>query len=342
MRWALAGLVLTISSTLSPTISSVARAEPPAAAADEPPPPPREPPLPAGWRLMLSDLSIFRMNPLGLETRARLGLQKQLYASDHPVTRTNFGFVGVFPKLNPASAQLGIGGELQPASILNVRAFYELQQYFGTFGFLQSFSSANATYSDHALDALRDDPQRPPQAALIRHASLQPLLQLKVGPIAMRGLFQLDYWDFDVRAGETLVYEPTFDTLLPRKGWTLAVDSDLLYVGHPGLAIGLRHSLVRPFYTAEHFTDAADQAAYGGENTHHRLGLFAAYTLRDRGPSRFNKPTIVLIVSWYLQHRWRTGAPTMPPATTPEDHTSRAVPYVVVGFAFESDLLAVE
>lgn len=294
---------------------------------------------------MLSDLTLFRLNPIGLETRARFGLQKRLYASDKAITRNNFMFLGSFPKLNPASAQISLGGELQPASVLNIRAFGELQQFFGTFGFLQSFGSANVNYSDHTLKALRDDPVRSPEAKRLLHFSIQPLLQVKAGPIAVRALFQLSYWSFDVRDGENLVYEPTLDTLLPDRGWTFNVDTDVLYTKQPGIAVGLRHTYVRPFYNERHFAGAGDRDAYEGRNAHQRLGLFAAYTLKDEGPSRFNKPTVILIVSWYLQHRWRAGQPDAPQVVedgaTADDYVDRAIPYVVAGFAFESDLLSV-
>lgn len=300
-------------------------------------------PPPAGWRLMLSDLTVFRLNPLGLETRGRFGLQKRLYASDKAVTQNNFAFFGVFPKLNPASAALAAGFEIQPASVFNLRGSAEVQKFFGTFGFLQSFASPLANYSDHQLDELADDPAHEPQTATALRVGIQPTLQAKVGPIAIRAMAQLDYWDLrGIRAGDTAAYEATFDTLLPDRGWTLTTDSDLLYVGRPGLALGVRHSYVRPFYQRRHFASDAEEAAYDNDNAHHRIGLFAAYTLRDRGPSRFNKPTLILIASWYLSHRYRTGEPdAIPTGGTADDYTSRAFPYLLVGFAFESDFLAV-
>jgi len=300
-------------------------------------------PPPSGWRLMISDLSVFRLNPLGLETRARIGVQKKLYPSTAAITQHNFAFVGAFPKLNPAAAILAVGGELQPASIFNLRASAEVQQYFGTVGFLQSFGSANANYSDQTLSDLRDDPAMKPQTARILNARIQPLVQLKLGPIAFKGQAQLDYWVLsNVRDGETTAYEATYDTLLPDRGWTLSTDVDLLYVGRPGLAIGLRHSHVHPFYEERHFVDAADFAAYAGHNMHSRLGLFAAYTFKDLGPSTFNKPTVLLIASWYHQHRYRMGTPdTLPTGGRPDDYTSRAFPYLLAGFTFESDLWSV-
>ncbi|MBL0217285.1 MAG: hypothetical protein IPQ07_25830 [Myxococcales bacterium] len=313
------------------------RASAPAAHVFDPDAPP-----PGGWRLMVSDLSLLRVNPIGLETRARFGLQKRLYYSEKAVTKTNFAFAGMFPRLNPASASVGLGGELQPASVFNVRAFGEVQQYFGTFGYLQSFGSAGANYSDHRLDQLRDDPVQKPQAARIFHASIQPLVQLKLGKVALRALFQLDYWNLDVRSGDTTAYEPTFDTLLPDRGWTVSTDTDVLYTGKKGLAIGLRHTFVKPLYKARHFADQAAFDAYDDDNSHQRLGLFAAYTLRDTGPSRFNKPTLILIMSWYLSHKYRAGEPgTLPLDHTSDDYRSRAIPYVLAGFAFESDLMCV-
>ena len=237
------------------------------AAVQPPPGPPIDPfatlrrfdpdsPPPAGLRLMLSDLTIFRWNPLGLETRARLGFQKRLYYSEKPVGRNNFWFAGLYPKLNPASAQLGVGGELQPASIFNLKVYGEVQKFFGTFGYLQSFASADANYSDHHLKDMRDDPATEPQKATLAHFSIAPLLQVKLAKnkIALRSLTQLDYWNASgIRAGETSVYEPTFDTLLPDGGWTLAMDNDLLYTGAPNLAIGLRHTWVHPFYKETNF-----------------------------------------------------------------------------------------
>lgn len=325
------------------TVSAPVPAPEPGAPVD-----PADAPPPAGWRLMLSDLTVLRLNPLGLETRARFGMQKRLFASDKAITKNNFMFLGTFPKLNPASAHISLGGEIQPASIFNLRAFGELQQYFGTFGYLQSFTSPTANYSDETLKDLRDDPVRQPQSTRMFHVSIQPLFQVKAGPIAVRALFQFDYWDFKVRQGDTVAYEATFDTLLPDKGWTLSTDTDVLYTGKKRLAIGLRHSLVKPFYKQRHFADpavdnGAAAAAYDGENSHQRIGLFGAYTFHDRGPSKFNKPTVVLIVSWYLDHRWRVGEPSMLPAGgRADDYTSRAFPYFLLGYAFESDLLSVK
>jgi len=297
---------------------------------------------PEGWRLMVSDLTIVRLNPTGLETRARIGVQKKLFPSELKLTENNFLFAGIFPKLNPASGHIAVGAEVQPASIFNLRVFGEASKYFGTFGYLQSFTSANANYSDATLADNKDNPTpaTEPQAATGIRFSMQPMLQLKLGKIAVRALAMFDYWNFSTRA--STAYEPTLDTLLPDQGWTVSTDTDVLYVPGNGLAAGLRHSWVKPMYSREHFDSDADQAAYDGQNSHQRLGLFAAYTFHDEGPSRFNKPTVILIVSWYLKHKYRAGEPDMlDPGHDAGDYRSRAIPYVVAGFAFESDFIDV-
>jgi hypothetical protein len=139
--------------------------------------PDERPPQPASWRLVLSDLTVLRVNPLGLETRARFGLQKRLYTSEKQISANNFGFLGTFAKLNPASAHLGAGGELQPLSMFNLRAFAEVQRYFGSVGFLQSFPSANASYSDATLDDLSGTSR----AASVGPRPLEPVRDLALG-----------------------------------------------------------------------------------------------------------------------------------------------------------------
>jgi hypothetical protein len=177
---------------------------------------------------------------------------------------------------------------------------------------------------------------------MVKHLSIQPMLQLKFGKIALRALFQLDHWSADVRAGDVVFYEATFDTLLPDHGWSLATDTDLLYVTGTGLTAGLRHTWVHPLYDGDHFTGAADENAYGGRNAHQRLGLFGAYTFKDQGPASFNKPTLILIVSFYIKHKYRAGEPdALDPGHDADDYRTRAFPYILAGFAFESDFFDV-
>ena len=69
-----------------------------------------------------------------------------------------------------------------------------------------------------------------------------------------------------------------------------------------------------------------------------RMGPVISYTFFDRGFTRFNKPTLLLITNFYLDHRYRTGQATsqVVPAVFAN---SSAIPYVVLGFSFQSDFI---
>lgn len=310
--------------------------------ADEPAPLPEPAPSPSpevtplpeapAWRvpprnrIVFSNLSVTRYNPIGLENQLRAGFQRRLFDSDSPVARDNFVFLGTTPKLNPAYSRVGPTVEIQPLSIFNVRAGVEHVRFFSTFGFLQSFPSPRVDYSDSALEEYETDFENDYATSGV-HTFVEPTIQLKVGSIVVRNKLAFDHWDMDLRDGDRVFYEATQDTLLPGTGWSMANDADLLYATETGLVAGLRHTFVRPVYEDEHFADGEERGYI--RNRHQRLGLLAAYTFHDRGFQTFSRPTVLVITSWYLSHRWRTG-----------EDVSQGVPYVIVGFAFHSDMLS--
>jgi hypothetical protein len=282
-------------------------------------PPPQIPDL----RISIVSLLVGRVNPLGLEEQLRIGPQKLLYRSDSMLFRDNFLFVGASPKVNPAFVKLGPSIEIQPLSIFNLRVSAELVQWFGTFGFMQSYQSPLDNYSDTEINAGKA--QNRMYQATGGHFTIEPLIQVKAGPIAIRNRFSIEYWNMSVRSGDKLFYDPTLDTLVPANGWVIANDLDLLYLSKFKLVIGARYSVVLPLYQASDYLPGETQVHSNG---HQRLGPLLAYTFFDRGYSRFNKPTLILIANWYLSHRFRTG-----------QDVNQGVPYVVLGFAFTSDII---
>jgi hypothetical protein len=274
-------------------------------------------------RLVINSLLVTRLNPLGLELQTRGGYQKRLYRNEGALFRDNFLFVGTYPKLSPASIKVGPVVELQPLSIFNLRLSAEYVGFFGSQGFVQSRASPNGDYSDTVLKEGKEAEQF--YAASGSRLAIEPFVQVKVGPIAVRNRFSLEYWRMSLRDQDTVWYEATLDTLVPGKGLVYANDLDVLFLGLPPLVLGARHSLVKPVYSSRQL---ANGEALAVSNGHHRLGLLAAYVFYDEGYTAFNKPAIILNVAWYLRHRYRTGA-----------DVSRAMPYVVLGFAFQSDLL---
>lgn len=275
------------------------------------------PPIP-DQRLYLTSLSLFRLNPLGLETQARFGFQHRLFDADSLALRDNFWYAGTFVRLNPASARTAAVVELQPVSLVNLRVTAEYLRFFGTVGYLQSAPDAGADFSDSSLK----DAEEHAYGAGGLHVTFEPLIQAKVGPVAVRSRALIGWFDMDLREGDRVFYEATLDAPLADEGLVIANDLDVIYVTDFGLNAGVRYTAVLPRYSKSQNADDTD-------TSHHRAGLLAAYTFFDEGYTSFNKPTVLAITSWYLKHRYRTG-----------EDVSQAVPYVVLGFAFTSDVLA--
>jgi len=351
----------------------------PPAAAMEPPPPGAAATLPPSpsllrsssvssapnvqaplWRFVISNLLVLRLNPVGLEDQIRIGFQRRLPESDQTqgrLFRDRFVFFGLAPRINPAFIKIGPSIEIQPLSILNLRIGAEYIGLFSTFGFLQSYPSAADEYSDKLLGACSSpDPEtqkkcsyRDGAGTLITgiderrnysahgfHLMVEPLVQLKLGPLAFRNKLALEYWYMNVRDGDRVFYDVTLDTLVPARGWVLANDLDLLFVTKFGLTAGVRYSVVLPFYSNDEIR--LGESLNTLDNGHQRIGPVISYTFYDRGFTRFNKPTLLLIAGWYLDHRYRTGqaAAAILPGVFVQ---SQAMPYLVIGFSFQSDLI---
>lgn len=315
-------------------LSGTARAAPAAPPATRPAPRGDElPRLPPPQRLVLNSFNLFRWNPIGLESQNRLGWQQRLYDSAHRATRDNFWFAGTYLRFSPAAVRAAAMVELQPASVFNLRLVADRLYYFGNFTFLQSRRSATDDLSDAAMQANRVGPLGN-YAGGGQHLGIEPLIQAALGPWVLRNKTSLGWYAMDLQRGDQVWYEPTLDVPVPRRGWVVANDADLLYrhrFARSTLTLGLRHSWVRPLYTDREVRAGEDVAQAGAAKDHQRLGLLAAWTLYDTVDGRFDKPTLVLVASRYLDHAHRTG--------TGPNAVDAGVPYLVLGFAFQSDLL---
>ena len=291
------------------------------------------PTIPA-QRLVLNSLSIFRYNPIGLETRARFGWQQKFFEGHHRATNDNFWFAGTYLRVSPAGARAAAMIELQPLAIFNLRFTAEKLAYFGNFTFLQSRSSANDDLSDAAMKANAKGPLGN-YSGSGTHVSIEPRLQAAIGPIVVRSSAFFGHFNMALHRGDRVWYEATLDVPVPGKGWVFANDLDVLYrrpMGEAMLTVGARYSMVRPLYNDRDVLPSEDADAASARNDHHRVGLVAAYTFYDRGVSRFNKPTILVLAHRYLDHRFRTG--------TGPNAVNGNIPYFVLGYAFETDLLS--
>lgn len=301
------------------------------------PPPRLIPAQPPKHRVVFNNLLALRLNPVGLEDQLRAGYQYRLSDRTDLLFRDTFLFVGLAPRLNPAFVKVGPSIEVQPLSIFNLKVGAEYMGFFSTFGFLQSFGSPIDNYSDRVLKEGQEANPRRNYSASGAHVIIEPLLQLRLGPFALRERFSAEYWYFNLRDGDRVFYEVTLDTALSRSGWVLTNELDLLLLTRFGLTAGVRYSLVQPLYADRDFRDSTEDRALAN-NGHHRIGPILAYTFFDRGFTRFNKPTLLLVAGWYVKHRFRTGAEpsTILPGVT---LNSQGMPYLVLAFSFQSDVL---
>ena len=274
---------------------------------------------PPSSHLYFAQLDVIRLNPLGLESQNRLMFEKRLMDSDSVLFSNTFASGGLSLKLNPAFLKVGPLVEFQPIALLHIRAGYEFMQFFGTFDYVQSFPEPTdpAGYSDDNRDLNAD-------SAYVtngHHIFVEPTVQAKGGPIAIRSKTAIEYWMMGLEGSDTVWYDATLDTYVPGTGLVLANDSDLLYLAGK-LTAGVRFSTVSPKYNDSHFVDG-DATDYEGMG-HSRIGPLVAYTLKETKGPKAGKGTVLTNVSWYVNHPNREGA----------------FPYILLGYAFNKDLVA--
>jgi hypothetical protein len=209
-------------------------------------------------------------------------------------------------------------------SVLTLRGGAEFHQDFGAFGIHQSFGSPLDDWSDTALNRGKD--MGLSYITKGWRIYIEPTIRLKVGPIALQNRLAFEYWSFNLRDGDTVFYDQTLDTLVPNRGWVVSNDLDVVWVAEKyKFILGIRYSAVHAFYDARHYRPDEPKVNL---NDQQRLGPIFAYTFFDHHGAKFDHPTLVVIVNWYAEHRFRTGA-----------DVNAGIPYGVLGFAFTSDLI---
>jgi hypothetical protein len=281
---------------------------------------------PPQHRVIHRNTLAIRVNPLGLIYEGRFAYRYRLYASESAALRDNFLGIGISPGASPAFAKIGVYAEVQPATILGFWATYEFMQYFGTFNLFQSFPGSDSNFSDAEIKRRGELPAGDPLRPRAKGGSLLTVgvnLNLKVGPIVIRSQMRIFRPEFQLRAGDTGVYDQFSDLLLPNRRLSLINDLDVLFQTQFGLIAGLRYNLGVPFYGEEN-------VVAGGrvDNSTHRLGPFIAFRFFDHDGRKFNQPTVAVVVNWYLKHPYRTGV-----------ETSQAVPYFALALNMVGDLL---
>jgi hypothetical protein len=296
-----------------------------AAAADEEPQVPaaeQEPPRPQ-HRIYYDNILLLRYNPLGVEDWFNIGYRYRLYRHDSAALRDNHVGLAFTPTLSPGVLRFGGTLEFKPLSVLTLSMGYYFVTWLGTFEFLQSYPSASAEHSDSDQDRGKDDGLTYATNGSELQLKAQPVI--KVGPVVLRDEINFFYANMQIHERDRTYYNIRIDLLMPNRGWALTNDTDLVWLSDFGLVAGVRSTVVHALYTERHFYPPEDRDNMNSPTW--RLGPLLAYVFSDDLDPGFNKPTLLLIVNWWLRNRYRTGA-----------DVHQGVPYVILGFKFEGDL----
>ncbi len=270
--------------------------------------------------LVYDNMVALRYNPIGLEDQLRVAYQYRLWEKEGILWDTAYAGVALTPSFNPAVTRLGARLEIQPLALLMLHAGAYWVGWHGTFDYLQSFPSVKSEHSD---DVLKDGTD-----AGLNYATtgsqfvLGGRLQAKVGPVAIRDTFDFFWSRNDLHAGDRVFYDPRLDVLVGNGGWHVENDLDVIWMGQSGWLAGARGHISHAWYDDTDRSDSDD----GTDNPNTpsmRLGLIGGYIFNtDTGPM-FQKPTVLVIVNWYLAHRYRDGS-----------EVSQALPYIGIAFRF--------
>lgn len=269
--------------------------------------------------------NVIRLNPLGLQSQFDLDYKVRLYdPGDSLIKSNNFASIGISPMISPALTRLGVSAKLQPLAILKLEVRWDYLSWFGNFDLLQSWPDANVDFSDSAIAQGGEEGRNYGSDGWQLTFDIEA--RAKFGPVIVRNRFRAAYLEVALRGNDRVFYDQYFDLLLPRSGWFFTNDADILFQVTPELVIGARWAFMGVDYTADNFTTSVDTAT--NSQPMHRLGPLVAYTFFDEPGASFNKPTILVMLNWHLQHPSRTG-----------QDVSQAIPYTVVGFAFSGRVL---
>jgi hypothetical protein len=282
-----------------------------------------EPSLAPQHALVYNSLLALRYNPLGLEERLRVAYQYRLYDDPGLLWNSAYVWFALTPTINPAVTRLGARLEVQPLAVLQLYAGAYWVAWHGTFNYLQSYPSVTAAHSDSDL---KDAGEAGANYVTTGHQlNLGGRLQAKVGNFVVRNLIDVFKSENDLHDGDRAFYDPVFDVMVGNGGWQLENDFDAVYLADAGWVAGIRAHVTHAWYDEDHFAPGEEEENLNTPSF--RLGLLAAYVFDgDYGPY-FEKPALILLCHWYLNHRYRTG-----------EDVPQGIPYIGLAFSFNGTL----
>jgi hypothetical protein len=229
-----------------------------------------------------------QVNPEGLQLFVG-GYRRWISAMDQELgTPSSYLQTGAGLGVSPAYAKAAIHGEWMPALFAKVRLEYDQYRFFGDFGALLSFPSADSPFGKHEVDAMEGQEEK----AWGRRVLLQPTLYAKAGPVIISNQTDLAYYRFSGNGPYFLDWE--YDTLLKDGDSVIANRTQFLL--KPWKRGQEAMLLVGPYYEVTHARDA--------DLTRQRLGG-VLYWVPAAKLGSFDRPRIYSQIGVNLQDRNR-------------------------------------
>lgn len=214
--------------------------------------------------------------------------------------------------------------DVLPVSFFGVRVGLEFTQFLGGFGFLQTYDSADAPYDDKTRE---DEASFRAHGSIGTHFFVEPSLQFKFGPLALRSKWSFERYDLALGDADsdgiedTVFYDAPSDALVGNGRFVWSNETTALFL-RGKLVLGLQYTSVHPLYGPENFGGVLPENPR--QTDHRRIGPLFAWSFNTREFGGFNRPTALLILGHYLNHPYREGWSS---------------PYVLLGFGFGMDFL---
>ena len=274
-------------------------------------------------RVVYNTLLGMRYNSGAVSLLGDLGYRFRLYTSGEPLKRNAHLGIGAFASVNPSFSRVGAKLTLSPLTIVVLDVGYTYHIWHGVLGAARSYRYVDENYFADLKDMSGGDVTD--YVTTGHELFLALTLQAALGPFVFVNKTDGLLTRHRLNAGDRLYYSPRFDVLAPNNGWFMQNNTDAVFVTPIGLIPGIRASVVHAFYRDRDFESGERHDITGVPTV--SLGPLVAYTFFDRPGASFNKPTLLLIVAWWLRHPYRTG-----------QEVNRGVPVTTLAFKFEGDI----
>lgn len=275
--------------------------------------------------LRYSNTAYAQLNSRSLADDLRVRYRRALYRSSHPLFANNFVGLVAGAAIAPGLVRPTVGVEVQPLSVLSLSASFEPAYYFDVLGLAQSYPSPASDYRSGPFKAPKDGPGGS-YPLFAPQLTLSATVQAAIDHVVFRSTFRATkLLGVDLHRGDRVLYDPSFDTVVYRNGWAAQNDTDV-GVKYGNLVAGLRNTVVLAWYPS-----TARESGAPAENPNTpalRLGPIAQYTLFAGRGGLVDTASVVTVVQWHLQNRYRTGT-----------EVSAALPLLGIGFTVAGDLL---